>query len=139
MFYSNIFVVTSSLILIIFIKNKPPTPPSLAANTKKESYLKSFKICLSNKDFILLTFFFGLSIGSISTLATIVQQVLQPFNYKSDESGLIGALLILSGMIGSGFYGFMHDKYQNYKLLLIVGNVVQLFSWGFFIVFLYFQ
>uniref|UniRef100_UPI0035900140 heme transporter FLVCR2-like isoform X2 n=1 Tax=Myxine glutinosa TaxID=7769 RepID=UPI0035900140 len=71
---------TVNLILIILLyQDKPPHPPSIAQATAMDnSARESYKDCISglihNKDFLLLTFCYGLSAGAYYSLATLLNQ-----------------------------------------------------------------
>jgi MFS family permease len=76
---------------------------------------------------------FGLAIGNFNTLATIIQPLIQPFGFNNNDSSVCGAMLVLLGIIGAAVYGFILDKYQNYKKLLLISNSLFIFGFLLFI------
>ncbi len=76
MFYANIGVSLFALAAIVFMRSKPPTPPSFAAQESKVSFGESFKLMVKQRDFLTLTGMFGLAIGNFNTLATIIQPII---------------------------------------------------------------
>ena len=68
---------------VIFFKEKPPTPPSHAANTEKMTFKEAFSSTMKNKDFILLLIGFGFSLGNINCLSTVINFYLDQFGFSS--------------------------------------------------------
>lgn len=63
-------------------RDYPPTPPSFSAESKKEeNFFYSVKIIFKNINFWILFFEFGISLGAYNTLATILNELMVPFNY----------------------------------------------------------
>eukprot|EP01114_Cavostelium_apophysatum_P015978 TRINITY_DN4470_c0_g1_i2.p1 TRINITY_DN4470_c0_g1~~TRINITY_DN4470_c0_g1_i2.p1 ORF type:complete len:481 (+),score=61.94 TRINITY_DN4470_c0_g1_i2:51-1493(+) len=109
------------LICSALLKDKPEFPPSLSATTtREENYGKSMKLLFTDKNFWVLLLEFGLGLGAFNTIATVVNQLVIPFHYSNDDSGNLGALFILCGLVGCGAAGPLVDKFRRYKLTLLI-------------------
>jgi hypothetical protein len=71
---------------IIFLREEPPTPPSsskeAAEDVEAPAFFPTLFHLFSNINFIILFFVFGLALGGFNTLATVMPQVLIPFDYS---------------------------------------------------------
>uniref|UniRef100_UPI00358FFE64 heme transporter FLVCR2-like isoform X5 n=1 Tax=Myxine glutinosa TaxID=7769 RepID=UPI00358FFE64 len=122
---------TVNLILIILLyQDKPPHPPSIAQATAMDnSARESYKDCISglihNKDFLLLTFCYGLSAGAYYSLATLLNQtVLYYYPGKEVETGWIGLTIVVTGVVSALLAGFWLDQTHTYKMTILVVNIL---------------
>jgi len=107
--------------LILFFRSAAPTPPSGAADVvKEENFVHSLKEISTNLNFWLLFFEFGLGLGAYNTLATVINEICKPFGYSNTDSGVLGAVTIVSGLVGAGIVGPLVDKTRAYKLFLVL-------------------
>eukprot|EP00828_Plagiopyla_frontata_P047671 TRINITY_DN8880_c0_g1_i1.p2 TRINITY_DN8880_c0_g1~~TRINITY_DN8880_c0_g1_i1.p2 ORF type:complete len:310 (-),score=32.67 TRINITY_DN8880_c0_g1_i1:115-1044(-) len=105
------------LLTLIFFRNKPKIAPNAAENSKKINFKKGIVILFKNKQFWLMLIAFSLISGSLSTYASIVDLVLNPFNFSSSSSAVCGALIIVSGITSSIIFGMLANKTHKYKLI----------------------
>jgi cyanate permease len=140
-----------SLLIFVFFREKPPTPPSPSAGaggTQMNSiYLKnssatqindntettatfwpSIKYLLTNKGAILLMLIFGFIQGVFNTLGTVVGQIGNRFGYSTDDASTFGAVFIIGGLVGSAIFGIWVELKKKYKLSVIVISVLSFLS-----------
>lgn len=96
-------------------KSKPDKPPSAAAENSdnKENQVSTYKamtMMFKNKDFMVLTIFYGLVQSIQNTLGTIVAEVIEAFDYNSDDSSILGAVFIVGGVVGCVVFGIILEK-----------------------------
>uniref|UniRef100_A0AC35U9K2 MFS domain-containing protein n=1 Tax=Rhabditophanes sp. KR3021 TaxID=114890 RepID=A0AC35U9K2_9BILA len=107
--------------VVVFFKEKPEVPPSLAQahaqiKTIDSGYLKEITKCFKSKSFNLLLLCYGLNVGVFYALSTLLQQIIIYYYPNTEkECGTIGLLIVVAGMFGSVFTGFLLDKYHKYK------------------------
>jgi MFS transporter, FLVCR family, MFS-domain-containing protein 7 len=91
-------------ILSFFLKSHPPTAPAATAayKVRNSDLMRDIKSLRHNFGFLALTNIFSLSIGALIALLTLMEQILRPKGYSSDDAGLVSAVLILCGIIGCG-------------------------------------
>lgn len=100
-------------------RKKPPTPPSRTADIDKYSYKESLKHLWQNKNYLVFILSTGLVWGAYNVLATALQPLVSPFNFSSSDSGNLGAITLISGLIGSVVWGLFLDRTKKYKLSLL--------------------
>ncbi|KAG1681803.1 Solute carrier family 49 member A3 [Nymphon striatum] len=108
--------VVAALLAIFGIRNSsPPTPPSFSATVEvKQAYLPNLKMLGTNVAYIILAITLGAGLGGVSALMTILQPFLCSRGYSDDFTGLCGALLIASGLVGAGITGTIVDKTKTF-------------------------
>ncbi|KAG0326749.1 hypothetical protein BGZ99_009048 [Dissophora globulifera] len=112
-----------STIPVIFMSERPPTPPSPSAaealrETKEEPFWISLKKVGSNKQFLILMFSFGTFVGFFNAFSSLISQFTAPFGYDATEAGYFGAAMIVAGLVGAGISGPVIDRNKQFKLLL---------------------
>ena len=88
------------ILTLLFFYDKPPTPPSMSQNLKKnvERSLKfDLQEIMRNKNFLFLLFGFGIGLGLFNALTTLINQYTAAFGYSTDDAGNFGGLLIGGG------------------------------------------
>lgn len=85
------------------------------------------KKLMSQRDFIFVFMSFSISMGSVWTFVSVLDQILSPFGVSDQVAGLAGGLNILIGCICSYGAGIFMDYKHLYKYLLLsclVGTVL---------------
>lgn len=124
----GILSLISGLLFIIFVKNKPPFPPSKEELREKVLMGKGLKSLFKNKGFIILfiTFFFGL--GIFNFITSYIELILDPRGFDATDAGVIGGLLLIGGIVGCVIMSALSDKYKKRKLLLIISIIIATIS-----------
>lgn len=95
--------------------NKPPTPPSASADTASESFLAGLKMLFRNRSYWLLAWAIGGGIALFSTLTTLLPQMLCPWGYDDNFTGVVCvSSLIGAGLVGAAVAGLIVDKTKRY-------------------------
>lgn len=107
------------VLYLIFVRNKPPTPPNAYADTTKTLALKGTKSMFKNRDFKLLFVIFLLGLGTFNAISAVIDVI---FNYGLSEPqpGIIGALIVGGGIIGAVALSALSDHFRKRKLFIII-------------------
>lgn len=54
-------------------------------------------------------------VGNFNALSTVIEPLIEPFGYTTNDSSICGGLLVVIGIIGAGVYSDILNKYKNYK------------------------
>eukprot|EP00042_Codosiga_hollandica_P008855 m.20346 g.20346 ORF g.20346 m.20346 type:complete len:220 (+) comp31929_c0_seq1:656-1315(+) len=103
------------LLVFFFIKDKPPTPPSGSAGEVTDPFTVGLKKVIRNIPYILLVLAFGLGAGIVSAFLTLLQLILQDYNYDDNQAGYVGAAVIGSGILGAGLAGAFVDSTKRFQ------------------------
>ena len=61
---------------------------------------------------------FGIGLALFNSIVTLLDQFLKPCGYSSDDSGNVGAALVLSGILGAAIVGIAMDSLHWYRTTL---------------------
>ncbi|RXW22995.1 hypothetical protein EST38_g2878 [Candolleomyces aberdarensis] len=115
----------------LLVGNAPPTPPTYAAS-KPPGSLRSLLFAMAGKppnrdaamsvrerlDFLIITIVFGILVGATTCFSILTNQILEPMGYSSDESGFMGACLLLTGVVAAIVTAPLFDRVFTYHLAL---------------------
>ncbi|MFX1451626.1 MAG: MFS transporter [Promethearchaeota archaeon] len=124
----GILSLTIGIIYIIFIKNKPPTPPSSDIETEKVLMIDGLKKLFSNSKFWILIVAFLVGMGSYNTILTFIEGIVIPKGLYSAFAGVFGLLILLGGIIGSLVMSIISDKYKKRKILINISIIIATIS-----------
>lgn len=68
---------------LIFMRSKPPTPPSPSGSQIRDSFWPALKSIMKNRNFVLIFIVAALSLGSYNTFTTAVQLMIAPYGFSS--------------------------------------------------------
>jgi FLVCR family MFS transporter 7 len=131
------FTVLTTVLVIIIIRSEPPSPPSPSEEQHlKINIKKDFIGLLTNCQYLLLLFGFSFGYGIFSAITTVLEQLIAPFGYTSSDTGVFGAIVIITGLINACVAGVIMDRTHAYRLILRILLVGGLASGIYFILIL---
>ncbi len=92
-----------------FIPASPPTPPEPSGTTPKASLRDSLHL-LKCVELWLILVPFAIYVGFFNSISTLLNQVLLPYGFNSDEAGIAGAVLIVVGLVASAISSPILDR-----------------------------
>ena len=124
----GILAVIGAVLFWLFAKAKPPKPPKRREHELQEegaainwgSMGKIFKVY----DFKLLCIIMFIGNGAVVAILQLIDQILKPKHISSSTSGLIGAVLVITGVMGCVALPAMSDKLGKRKPFIILAAVV---------------
>ncbi len=116
--------VVIGVIFFIFIKDKPPTPPSLKHEVRHSVFV-GLKHMFTIKDMILLLIFLFIGSGMFYAVSTWIDPILRPggTNIRGvsiEQAGLIGAAIFVGGSIGAVIISILSDRLKMRKPFLVI-------------------
>ncbi|XP_012531942.1 feline leukemia virus subgroup C receptor-related protein 2 [Monomorium pharaonis] len=110
------------LVLLLF-QDEPKLPPSetralqkMNQTKKREEFMAPIKRLCKNKSYIILCNSYGLNVGVLNAVSTLLNQIfLAHFENGEEDAGRIGLAIILTGMAGSVSFGVILDKTHKFK------------------------
>lgn len=110
----------SSVVAIpsFFIPVQPPTPSSPASNQVRPSLRDSMGLLLKNTNFYLILVPFAVYVGLFNSVTSILTQVMTPYGFSEEQSGIAGALLIVVGLVATAISSPMTDRTKAYLFFI---------------------
>jgi len=151
----GVFSLASMVLYLVFVKDKPKTPPNPIAAEKKVSIRVGIRALFRNRDFLYLLCAFFIGLGAFNAISAKIDAI---FNRPLDidpalAPGIVGGLMILGGIFGAVILSALSDRYHKRKLFmvltmitaipltLLLGNLASIvplgiagFAFGFFLV-----
>jgi MFS family permease len=124
----SIVAVGGAVLFWLFAKAKPDKPPKRTEQELQEegaainwaSISKIFKLY----DFKLLCIIMFIGNGAIVGIFQLIDQILKPKHISSNTSGLIGAVMVIAGVVGCVVIPAMSDKYGKRKPFVVLAAVM---------------
>ncbi|WDV47187.1 MFS transporter [Clostridiaceae bacterium M8S5] len=115
-----IISIISAIISVIFTKERPEI--IMDQDTQKDDIsIKALKKLFVNKSYLLVLFICFISMGVFNTLLTLIEKILVPRGITSIQAGVVGAVFIVSGIVGAVILPIISDKSGlRVKILVIV-------------------
>ncbi|XP_001607768.1 feline leukemia virus subgroup C receptor-related protein 2 [Nasonia vitripennis] len=129
MFWFVAVAATLNLALVLlFFQDQPKLPPNktvalqkMKKGEKAEPFVKPMKRLMTNQSFLILCNSYGLNVGILNALGTLLNQLyLIHFENGEEDAGRIGLLIILTGMFGSITFGIILDKTHKFKETTVI-------------------
>lgn len=120
----GIISVVGAVLVLLFMREQPPTPPTLEEFTERVSPLAGIRDIFRNRDmqFLLLLFFIGL--GVFNAVSTCIDQICK--NLTMDETGIVGGVMLFGGILGALILPTLSDKLKKRKPFMVVCMIFML-------------
>jgi MFS family permease len=105
---------------VIFVSNKPPTPPSALAESDTLVFRDAFKRLPKNGSFYLVLIPFAVYVACFNATSTLINQIFEPYGFTEDDAGIAGALLIFVGLAASAIISPIVDRTKRFLLAIKV-------------------
>ncbi|RWS24106.1 putative MFS-type transporter C09D4.1-like isoform X4 [Leptotrombidium deliense] len=126
-------IVTSicAILVLLFFRDKPKTPPSIAQQCRVQSGKdnSSLKLLFTNIDYncLLIAFIFNYSVEN--TLTVVLNQTVRSvFGDNSIAVTISGTLLMICGIIGAIIVPILLDKFKTFKLISIICYILSIIA-----------
>ena len=117
--YAVISVVCGA-IAVLFTRERPKTasgPEAGKEDLSPASMLKLFRNGSFN--FVLIIVF--ISMGIFNALLTVIEEILKPRGFTSDQAGVVGAVFVVAGVAGAVILPIISDKIHRRIPMFIAG------------------
>jgi FLVCR family feline leukemia virus subgroup C receptor-related protein len=118
--------------VFLFFRERPPTPPSASASMPRENFKKGVKLLVRNTNFLWLLAQQGCVLGSINSLATVMQAIIFPFGYTQLQSSTLGVVMNVASVVGCLLIGIYVEKTKRFRISIIVSGIIGLCAYGLF-------
>ncbi|KAI1424006.1 major facilitator superfamily domain-containing protein [Xylaria sp. FL1777] len=115
-----IYVTIISVVVCLpafFIPAAPPTPPEPSGTTPKASLRDSLHL-LKCVELWLILIPFAVYVGFFNSISSLLNQILLPYGFSSDDAGIAGAVLIVVGLVTSAVTSPILDRTKAFILCI---------------------
>ncbi len=112
-----IFSVLASLLLIVFLKEKPAS--SVYDAEERFAFTQGLKHILTQRDMLITLFLFLIGLGILNAVSSMTDSIAEYLGVH-DSDGLIGGIMLVGGILGSLLLPALSDKFRKRKLFLVL-------------------
>jgi hypothetical protein len=135
---------TAAAPLVLLIARAPPTPPTYAASKPPPTFLSLLKAIVgkvdpssdafmsirSRTDFLIITLNFAVFAAIASTFSILTGEIFAPVGYNETVSGLLGACLLLTGIVAAIITAPLFDRVFTHHLGITTKFLVPVLAGG---------
>ncbi|KAI0174202.1 major facilitator superfamily domain-containing protein [Pestalotiopsis sp. NC0098] len=127
-------IATAIAVPSFFVPGSPPTPPGHSGETAKEPLLTSARKLSRSVEFWLIFIPFSVFVGFFNSISSLLNQMMQPYGFSSDEAGIAGAVLIVVGLVASAVTSPILDRTKQFLLAIklavpVISASYLVFTW----------
>jgi MFS family permease len=119
MIYGAISAAVAVLVLLV-LREKPPTPPSAEPTGERLMTFAGIRHMLGLRDMRLVMGLYFVGLGVFNAVSTCIDLLCAKNNLNVDETGLVGGLMFITGIIGAAILAPMSDKMRKRKPFLVL-------------------
>ncbi|MBU0573836.1 MAG: MFS transporter [Candidatus Margulisbacteria bacterium] len=108
------------VLFLIFLQEKPPTPPCLEGEDVRFEFFKGIRHIFTLRDMWYMLFLFFVGMGMVNAISTCIDQICSLKGLGIEQSGLIGGVMLIGGIFGAIVLPTMSDIMRKRKPFLIV-------------------
>ncbi len=112
----------AALFSLALMREKPPTPPEIET-IKRYEFRKGLRHIITQKNMLLLIVIFFIGLGIFNAISTMIDAICLEKGLTIDQSGLVGGLMLVGGVIGAVLLPTLSDKFRKRKIFLVIGMI----------------
>ena len=120
LYFFGIISIVSAVAFLIFVKERPPTPPCLAGQDERALVFDGFMHTLRTRDFRWLMLIFFIGLGVFNAVTTWIENILGPRGFSAAQAGMTGGLMIAGGILGALVIPLLSDYYKKRTPFIII-------------------
>ena len=109
---------------LVLAREHPPTPPCPPGFEERALVLDGLKHALKVRPFLIYLAVVFVGMGIFNGVTTWVEQIIKPRGFTSGDAGLLGALLLLGGVLGAVVMSALSDRQHKRIRYLVIGLAV---------------
>lgn len=113
-----LFTCTTSLSVIT--PARPPSMPSPMSHEPKLNSLDSLRVLTKNTEFLCILVPFTVLVAAFNGFASLIEQFIAPYGFSDIQAGIVGAVMVVSGLIVGAITAPIFDKTKAWKIPIIV-------------------
>ncbi len=112
--------VAAAILIVVLLKEKPEIPAGPRGNVDDNFSLRKVPELRKNRNFLNLLLVVFIALGVFNALLTCISDMLSPRGISIDQSGLIGGIIIVAGLVGGVLIPLLSDKLKKRRVFLTV-------------------
>jgi len=119
----GVISVASAILLLVFLKEQPAAAPGIGGQDERIKVFEGLRLILSLKDMRLMLLLFFLGLGMFNAISTCIDQICQIKGLSTEQTGLVGGMMLIAGIIGAIILPILSDKLRKRKAFIVIGMI----------------
>ncbi len=122
----GVLAATTSVAFLALARERPATPPCPPGMDERALMLDGLRHALKIRPFLIMLGVAFIVMGAFNGVTTWVEQIIRPRGFSPTEAGVMGALMLLAGIIGAVVLSALSDrrgKRIRFMVLALVATV----------------
>lgn len=120
----GVISMAGAVLVLVFMREEPPTPPAAEEFSKRISPVAGIKDIFSNRDMKILLLLFFIGLGIFNAVSTCIDRICKDLTI--DETGLVGGVMLIGGVLGALILPAISDKKRKRKPFIVICMVLML-------------
>lgn len=120
----GIFSALAAVLFVAVARERPPSPPSEDAGRERALMLDGLKHALSLPGFRGMLAIAFICLGAFNGVTTWIEAIIRPRGYGPVEAGTLGAVMLVSGVVGAVLLPALSDKAGRRKPFILIGTAL---------------
>ena len=108
-----------TLVFLLLFREKPPTSPQ-AEEQVSLSVFKGLGHILRQRDMRLVFPLFFIGLGMFNAVSTCIDQICQTKGLSTEQTGLVGGIMLIAGLIGAVVLPLLSDMMRKRKAFIVL-------------------
>lgn len=118
--FYGVLSAAAAVVALALIRERPPTPPGDTALEARTRVFEGLRHIIHQRDMLILLALFFVGLGIFNAITTWIEQVVAPRGLDSEQAGLIGAAMVVGGILGAGILSVLSDRLRRRKPFLVL-------------------
>jgi FLVCR family MFS transporter 7 len=118
MIYGSLTLAGAALFLVV-IRERPPTPPGADESEERYPFFTGLRHILGLRDMRLAIVLFFIGLGIFNAVTTWIEQILAPRGITPEQAGIIGAFMMVGGILGASILPVLSDRTRKRRPFLV--------------------
>lgn len=114
----------SAVVFVLLSREKPASPPCPAGQEVRALMLDGLKHALTVKSFWLYLFVSFIGMGIFNGITTWFEPIIRPRGFTSTDAGILGALMLVGGVLGAVVIPPFSDRSHKRKIFLLLAFIL---------------
>jgi len=110
----------SAIAFLALAREKPATPPSPPGMEERALMLDGLKHALTVRPFLIMLGIAFIVMGAFNGVTTWVEEIIRPRGFGPTEAGVMGALMLLAGIVGAVVLSALSDRRRRRRIPFMV-------------------
>ena len=108
------------ILVFLLVREKSPYAEEETVSIVRTDVLSGIRSILKNRDMMWLLLLFFIGLGMFNAVTTWIEQILAPRGFNAEQAGMVGAIMMLGGIIGASILPVLSDKTGKRKPFILV-------------------